>query len=102
MPDCVIENFEQRKENEEFPESTIYVLENLNYKPEEFAYVEKEKPKVEEKKAEEDKKPEEEVKAPAGKGPAGKAPAAKDKKKAEEEAKKKAEEEAALKRLEES
>jgi len=41
MDDCFIKNFEQRKENEEFPESSTYILENLNFKPEEFAYVEK-------------------------------------------------------------
>lgn len=97
MDDCVIKNFEQRKENEEFPESTTFVLENLNFKPDEFGYVEPEKPSEDAKKAAEEEEmkrqtAEEEAKAQAAQKGKGKAA---DKKKQEEEAKKKAEEEAA-------
>lgn len=63
LPDSVIKDFEQRKENEEYPESSTYVLENLNFKPDEFGYVEPEKPPEEPKPTEEElKKIEEEVK----------------------------------------
>lgn len=109
MDDCVIKDFEHRKENEEFPESTIFMLENLNFKPDEYGFVEPDKPPEEPKPSEEElKRQAEEEKAKeaaaqaAAKGgkaaPAKAAPA--DKKKAEEEAaKKKAEEEAALKKM---
>ena len=112
MDDCVLKDFEHRKENEEFPESTIFMLENLNFKPDEYGYVEPDKPLEEPKPSEEEAKrqaEEEKAKeaaaiagAKGGKAaPAKAAPA--DKKKAEEEAKKKAEEEAAAlkKQLEE-
>lgn len=63
LPDCNIANFEQRRENDEFPESTTFVLENLNFKPDEFGYVEPEKPPEEPKPSEEElKKAEEELK----------------------------------------
>ena len=62
LPDAIIKNFEHRKENEEFPESTTFVLENLNFKPDEFGYVEPEKPLEEPKSSEEELKKEEEAK----------------------------------------
>lgn len=63
MPDAIIPNFEVRKENEEFPESTTFMLENLNFKPDEFGFVEPDKPPEEPKPTEEELKKEEEVKA---------------------------------------
>lgn len=63
MPDAVIKDFEHRKENEEFAEGTTYILENLNFKPDEFGYVEPDKPPEEPKPSEEElKKQEEELK----------------------------------------
>lgn len=63
ITDCIIKDFEIRKENEEFPESTTYICENLNFKPDEFGYVEPEKPPEEPKPSEEElKKQEEELK----------------------------------------
>lgn len=63
IPDCIIKNFEQRKENDEFPEGCLFVLENLNFKPDEFGYVEPEKPPEPPKQTEEEiKKKEEEEK----------------------------------------
>ena len=50
IPDAIIKDFDFRKENEEFPESTTYILENLNFKPDEFGYVEPEKPLIDESK----------------------------------------------------
>lgn len=44
LPDAVIKDFEERKENEEYPEGCIFILENLNFKPDEFGFVEPEKP----------------------------------------------------------
>ncbi len=46
LDDAIIPDFEQKKENEVFPEQTIFLLENLNFKPDEFGYVEPEKPLV--------------------------------------------------------
>ncbi len=63
IPDAIIKNFETKKENEEFPESTTFMLENLNFKPDEFGYVEPEKPPEEPKPTEEELKKEEEAKA---------------------------------------
>lgn len=63
MPDAILPNFEARKENEEFPESTTFMLENLNFKPDEFGFVEPDKPPEEPKPTEEELKKEEEVKA---------------------------------------
>jgi 3-phosphoglycerate kinase len=54
--DAIIYDFEVRKENEEFPESTTFMLENLNFKPDEFGYVEPEKPPEEPKPTEEELK----------------------------------------------
>ena len=56
MPDALIKNFDQRKENEEFAEGTAYILENLNFKPDEFGYVEPDKPPEEPKPTEEELK----------------------------------------------
>jgi 3-phosphoglycerate kinase len=47
MDDCIIPNYEQRVENEEIPEGCIIMLENLNFRPEEFGIME---PVPEEKK----------------------------------------------------
>lgn len=64
LADCNIKNFEARKEAEEFPESTTFLLENLNFKPDEFGYVEPDLPPEEPKPSEEElKKLEEEKKA---------------------------------------
>ena len=93
LDDAIQKNFRQRKDNEEYPENTVFILENLNFKPDEFGYVEPEKQPVEEGPTEEELKKEEEAKQAAAKKPPAKMSAA-DKKKAEEEAKKKAEEEA--------
>jgi 3-phosphoglycerate kinase len=111
LDDAIIPDFEHKKENEFFPEQTTFLLENLNFKPDEFGYVEPEKPVIDEAAAaaasaaeEEAKRIEEEKLAAAQKGKPGgpppKAAAPADKKK-EEEAKKKAEEEAAAKRKQE-
>lgn len=62
IPDAIIKDFEQRMENEEFPESTTFMLENLNFKPDEFGYVEPEKPPEQPKPSEEELKKEEELK----------------------------------------
>ena len=62
IPDANIKDFEKRKENEEFPESTTFMLENLNFKPDEFGFVEPEKPPEEPKPSEEELKKEEELK----------------------------------------
>jgi hypothetical protein len=62
MNDAIIKDFEQRLENEEFPESTTFMLENLNFKPDEFGYVEPDKPPEEPKPTEEELKKEEEAK----------------------------------------
>ena len=63
LPDAVIKDFETRMANDEYPESTTFVLENLNFKPDEFGYVEPEKPPEEPKPSEEElKKAEEELK----------------------------------------
>lgn len=108
IEDAVIADFEAKRENEQFPEQTTFILENLNFKPDEFGYVEPEKPAEEAKPSEEELKRIEEEKQrellaqkggqPTGKqAPPAKAPAPADKKK-EEEAKKKAEEEAAAKK----
>ena len=40
MPDAVIKDFERLKENEQLLEGTTYILENLNFKPDEYGYVE--------------------------------------------------------------
>jgi hypothetical protein len=102
VEDAVIPDFEVKKESEAFPEQTTFVLENLNFKPDEFGYVEPEKP-VEDPAAkaaaeEEARRIEEEKKVAAAaagaKGAPAKPGAPVDKKK-EEELKKKAEEEAA-------
>lgn len=42
--DCEGKDFKQKKEAEEIPDSAIFVLENLNFKPHEASYVEPEKP----------------------------------------------------------
>lgn len=62
LPDSIIKNFEHRRENEEFPESTTFMLENLNFKPDEFGYVEAETPLEEPKPSEEELRKEEELK----------------------------------------
>lgn len=62
LPDPIIKDFEKRRENEEFQESTTFLLENLNFKPDEFGYVEPEKPPEEPKPSEEELKKEEEAK----------------------------------------
>lgn len=62
ISDSNIKNFEQRKENEEFPESTTFMLENLNYKPDEFGFVEPDKPPEDPKPSEEELKKLEEEK----------------------------------------
>lgn len=102
VEDAVIKDFEGKKENEVFPEQTTFVLENLNFKPDEFGYVEPEKPvedpaikaaaEEEARRVEEEKK--QAAAAQAKGGAPAKAGAPADKKK-EEELKKKAEEEAA-------
>ena len=56
MPDAIIKDFKLRKRNEEFPESTTFICENLNFKPDEFGYVEPEKPPEEPKPSEEELK----------------------------------------------
>lgn len=61
IPDAIIKDFEQKRENEEFPESTTFILENLNFKPDEFGYVEPEKPPEEPKPSEDELKREEEL-----------------------------------------
>jgi hypothetical protein len=62
MNDCYIKNYLDRRDNEEFPENTTYFMENLNFKPDEFGYVEPEKPPEEPKPSEEELKKEEELK----------------------------------------
>ena len=56
LDDSVITDFEQKRENEVFPEQTTYILENLNFKPDEYAYVEPEKLPEEPKPSEEELK----------------------------------------------
>ena len=56
LQDCIIKDFEEKKENDEFPESTTFILENLNFKPDEFGYVEPDKPPEEPKPSEEELK----------------------------------------------
>jgi len=104
----VIPDFESKKENEVFPEQSTFILENLNFKPDEFGYVEPEKivedPAVvkarEEELARQEEEKQKELLAAQQKGgkpaPAKPAPAAPVDKKKEEEMKKKADEEAAL------
>jgi len=46
----------QKKENEELAENTTYILENLNFKPDEFGYVEPDKPPEDPKPSEEELK----------------------------------------------
>jgi hypothetical protein len=53
VPDCQLKDFKQKFENEEFPENTIFLMENLNFKPDEFGYVEPEVKVVEEEVKEE-------------------------------------------------
>ena len=60
--DSNIKDFETRRENEEFPESTTFMLENLNFKPDEFGFVEPDKAPEEPKPTEEELKKEEELK----------------------------------------
>jgi hypothetical protein len=62
VPDAIIKDFLIRRENEELPESTTFMLENLNFKPDEFGYVEPDKPPEEPKPTEEELKKEEELK----------------------------------------
>lgn len=62
LPDSVIKDFETRKENEDFPENSTFILENLNFKPDEFGFVEPDKPPEEPKPTEEELKKEEELK----------------------------------------
>jgi len=95
IDDCVMQNYPVRKENEEFPESTVFVLENLNFKPHEFAYVEPEKlpekpePTEEEKKEEEAKAQLAAAQAKGGKQPPAPAKMTAAEKKKQEEALKK-------------
>jgi len=101
VPDCIIPNFDSLIENEQLPEGNCFILENLNFKPQEHGYVEPEKPKedpLKKQKEEEAKRLEEEAKAAASKKPPSKMTAAEKKK--EEELKKKLEEEEAKRRLE--
>jgi hypothetical protein len=44
VDDAVIKDFETKRENDGFPEQSTFILENLNFKPDEFGYVEPEKP----------------------------------------------------------
>ena len=44
VDDAVIKDFETKLENDGFPEQSTFILENLNFKPDEFGYVEPEKP----------------------------------------------------------
>ena len=62
IPDALIKDFETRKENEEFAESTTFFLENLNFKPDEFGFVEPDKPPEPPKPSEEELKKQEEEK----------------------------------------
>jgi 3-phosphoglycerate kinase len=56
MPDSEIADFQTKKENEEFQDGGIYLLENLNFKPHEHSYVEPEAPPSEPEPSEEEKK----------------------------------------------
>lgn len=109
VDDAVIKDFESKRENDVFPEQTTFVLENLNFKPDEYGYVEPDKPVEDPNKPSEEelKRLEEErlkeqaasqQKGAGAKGAPAKPPAGPADKKKEEEAKKKAEEEAAAKK----
>ena len=56
LEDSIIADFEKKRENEFFPESTAFIMENLNFKPDEYGYVEAEKPPEEPKPSEEELK----------------------------------------------
>lgn len=62
VKDSVIKDFETKLANDEFPESTTFVLENLNFMPDEFGFVEPDKPPEDPKPTEEELKKEEELK----------------------------------------
>ena len=49
LPNPNMDDFTERKLQDEFQDNCIYVCENLNFYPEEYAYVEP-KPKVEQEK----------------------------------------------------
>ena len=110
VEDALIKDFESKLENEIFPEQTTFILENLNFKPDEYGYVEADKPledpnkpsEEELKRIEEEKLREAAASSQIKGGPAkaapAKPPAGPADKKKEEEAKKKAEEEAAAKK----
>lgn len=56
VDDAIIPDFEHKRDNEVFPEQATFILENLNFKPDEFGYVEPEKPSEDAKAAEEEAK----------------------------------------------
>ena len=56
LDDAIIPDFEHKRDNEVFPEQATFILENLNFKPDEFGYVEPEKQSEEAKAAEEEAK----------------------------------------------
>ena len=109
IDDAIIKDFESKRENDAFPEQTTFILENLNFKPDEYGYVEPDKPiedpnkpsEEELKRLEEERLKEQaasQQKGAGAKGAPAKPPAGPADKKKEEEAKKKAEEEAAAKK----